>query len=63
MKQGKALREFMKQRGLSQAQTAQFLDLSEGMISHYLKGIRLFSVKTGLRISQRTGIPLEQLYR
>jgi transcriptional regulator with XRE-family HTH domain len=61
---GKALRAYMKRRGMRrQRELARDLKLSDATISLYLHGIRSFGVKTALRVSSHTGIPLVELFQ
>jgi transcriptional regulator with XRE-family HTH domain len=61
---GKALREYMKKRGMRrQRELALDLKLSDATISQYLHGKKSFSVKTAFRISRHTGIPFVELFQ
>ena len=61
---GMAIAIYMEREGIkTRAELAKRLGISGGMVSHYFKGVRVFSGKTALRISRLTGIPMEELYR
>lgn len=63
-KRGKALRAYMKGRGVArQAHMARELRVSEATISRYFAGTRFFSPRTALRIAKQTGIPMEALFQ
>jgi len=63
-KNGQALREYMKERGMNkQCELARDLGVSDAMISRYFAGQKSFSAKSALRISHHTGIPMEQLFQ
>ncbi len=60
----RALREYMRKKGLRrQHELATELKLSDATISLYLSGARSFSPDTAIRISAKTGIPLEVLFQ
>jgi DNA-binding transcriptional regulator YdaS (Cro superfamily) len=64
MKQGKALKRFMKDNGIeTQAALAAMLDVTPAMVCLYFKGARSFSAKRAIRISKQTGIPMQELYQ
>ena len=56
-----SLQEFKKIRKLTQKQLAVLLGISQTYISLYFSGKRTFGAKTAIRISQKTGIPIENL--
>jgi plasmid maintenance system antidote protein VapI len=61
---GKALRTYMVKRGMRrQRELAREIHLSDVTISLYLHGKRSFSVKTALRVSAQTGIPIMELFQ
>ena len=61
---GKALREYMKSRGMKrQRELAVDLGMSDAMISRYLSGEKFFSSKTAMRISRKIGVPMEELFQ
>ena len=58
----KTLREYMKKNHIkTQADLAEKLNVSEAYISRYFSKDRSFGAKTALRISEITGIPVENL--
>lgn len=60
----KALRAYMHDRSMRrQHELALDLGLSDATISLYLNGKRYFSIRTALRISRHTSIPLMELFQ
>jgi transcriptional regulator with XRE-family HTH domain len=60
---GKALRQYMKARGMRrQRELALDLGMSDTAISRYFSGERFFSSKTALRIARKIGVPMEELF-
>jgi plasmid maintenance system antidote protein VapI len=63
-KGSRLLREYMRKKGMRrQHELAVELNLSDATISLYLNGIRSFSPDTAMRVSAKTGIPLEALFQ
>lgn len=59
-----SLREYMEQEGIKkQKDLAKKLRISPTLISHVLNGRKTFGKKTALRISEITGIPVENLIK
>lgn len=61
---GAALRAYMLRRGMRrQGELAADLKLSDATISLYFHGKRSFGIKTALRVSAYTRIPLAELFQ
>ena len=60
----KALKAYMTEKGMRrQRELARDLKLSDVTISLYLHGKRSFGIKTALRVSAHTGIPIMELFQ
>jgi transcriptional regulator with XRE-family HTH domain len=60
-RQAPALRRWMDARGLSQAELADMLSLSQAQVSRYLSGDRALSLAVILQLANLTGLPAERL--
>lgn len=57
-----SLIRYMKERGITQAEFARRLGISESMLSYCLRGERRPGVSVALKIRRLTGITLDELY-
>lgn len=57
----KHLLDYMKKNNLSRKELAKELGITEAYLSYFFNGKRTFGTKAALRISQKTGIPIENL--
>lgn len=58
---GETLRKLREDRGLSQAELAGKVGLSQGAIAHYERGSRALDVETVLALTQALGVSVEEL--
>ena len=47
----------------TQRELAEKLGIPESVLSRHITGIRKFSKEVGLKVSRKTGIPMERLYQ
>ena len=53
----------MEKNNLTRKELAKELGITEAYLSYFFNGKRTFGTKAALRISQKTGIPLENLIK
>ena len=58
-----ALREYMAERGLTQADIAKLFNVSQPTVSDWLSGNITPSAKRLLRISKQTGLSVDRLLK
>jgi predicted transcriptional regulator len=58
-----SLKEYMEKNKLSRRELSRILGITESYLSYYFSGKRKFGAQTALRISDITGIPVENLIR
>jgi transcriptional regulator with XRE-family HTH domain len=58
-----SLLEYMHRKNMSRRELSKKLGITESYLSYYFSGKRKFGAQTALRISDITGIPVENLIR
>jgi transcriptional regulator with XRE-family HTH domain len=59
----RTIADYMKETGKTQADLADLVGVSEGMMSLILRGFRQPSLDVALRIEKETGVPVEAFAR
>jgi len=62
-KEADSLERFRDRNKLTNRDLARLLGVSESYISHYFNGKRTFGASIAIRISDKTGIPMRELYQ
>ena len=58
-----SIKNFIKERGISQAAFAREIGVSEAMVSFCISGKRRIGLSVALRIKKVTGLSLDEIYR
>lgn len=57
------VKRFREEKGLTQQELAEFVEITQPMIAQYEKGLKLPNIVTGVLLAQKLGTTCEELVK